>query len=98
METEAYQPAEVEAIARLLLQDRPIRVAAGDWWTYRPADGIVTYPPLFLEAWSGPRVVGALLHEIAEVLFSGPEAVKVGVEFGSRAMLRGCSVTSAKLL
>ena len=98
MDTDTYLPSEVEAIARLILRDLPIRVAQGDWWTYRPGDGIVTYPPLFLEAWPGPRVVGALLHEVAEVLYSGPEAVKVGVEFAKQAMLYGCSVTSARLL
>ena len=98
MDTESYQPSEVEAIARLILKDLPIRVAQGDWWTYRPGDGIVTYPPLFLEAWPGPRVVGALLHEVAEVLYSGPEAVSIGMDFGRKSMLYGCSITSARLL
>lgn len=97
-QAQQYQPSEVEAIGRLCLADLPVRVAPGDWWSYSPGQGVVTYPPLFLETWPGPRIVGALLHEVAEALFSGPEARDVFAGFIARAVDRGCGEESASLL
>jgi len=93
-----YAPPEVEAIARLCLADLPVRIAPGDWWGYSLDAGLVTYPPLFLEVWPGPRIIGALLHEVAEALFSGPEAAGVFAGFGRHAAALGCAEPTAVLL
>src|SRR5205823_1263642 len=71
-----YRPSEVEAIARLLLRDRPVRLVAGEWWAYSPDSGTLVYPAHLLQEWSGLRTVGALCHEVAEALYAGPEAGK----------------------
>lgn len=94
----AYEPAELETVARLLLQDRPIRVVAGAWWSYYPERGEVSYPANLLPEWPLHRSLGALCHEIAEVLFSGRAAVGVFEDFIGRAITRGCEIRSAELL
>ena len=96
--TDRFLPSEVEAVARLCLADLPVRVVPGDWWAYSPSSGVVTYPPLFLEAWPGRRVVGALLHEVAEALFSGAEAADVFARFAREATGFGCAEATAALL
>jgi hypothetical protein len=40
-----YQAAELEVVARLLLQDQAIRVVTGAWWSYHPDRAEVVYPP-----------------------------------------------------
>src|SRR5207253_1504927 len=93
-----YQPPELEAVARLLLQERPVRLVPGAWWSYYPERGEVVYPPNLLAEWPGTRSLGALCHEIAEVLYSGREAVGVFQAFASAAEARRCEARSALLL
>jgi hypothetical protein len=93
-----YRPSELEAVARLLLRDRDIRVVAGAWWSYYPERGEVVYPPNLLSEWAADRSLGALCHEIAEVLFSGPAAVPVVTGFVESASRRGCEPRTAQLL
>jgi len=78
--TRPYTPGEIEAIARLLLRDEPVRAQPGSWWRYIPAARTITYPPIFLQTWPGDRVVGALMHEVAEVLFSGADGLTAFAE------------------
>ncbi len=93
-----YQPSELEAVARLLLRDRPIRVVPGPWWSYFPERNEVVYPSNLLSEWPAPRSLGALCHEIAEVLYSGPDAVPVVRSFTEAATRAGCASESALLL
>ena len=94
----AYTPGEVEAIARLLLRDEPVRAAPGDWWRYIPAARTITYPPLFLATWPADRVIGALVHEVAEVLYSGEEGLAVFAQVARAAGAYRVSEASARLL
>jgi hypothetical protein len=93
-----YEPSELEAVARMLLQDRRIRVVAGSWWTYYPERSEVSYPANLLSAWPPRRSIGALCHEIAEVFFSGSAAVPIVQQFIGLAIARGCESRSAELL
>jgi hypothetical protein len=93
-----YTPAELEAVARLLLQDARIRVVPGAWWSYFPERSEVSYPPNLLDQWPARRSLGALCHEIAEVRYSGVGAVDVFHEFAAWAAPRGCGRPSAELL
>ncbi len=56
---------EVEAIARLILRDEPIRILPGDWWAYNPSEAVLSYPRGLLSAWPADKVLGAICHEIA---------------------------------
>ncbi|HEX5415816.1 MAG TPA: hypothetical protein VFZ25_09110, partial [Chloroflexota bacterium] len=94
----AYQPAEIEVVARLLLRDQAIRVLPGAWWSYHPERGEVVYPANLLAEWPADRSLGALCHEIAEVLFSGPQAATVVPDFVERAAMQGCEPRAAALL
>jgi hypothetical protein len=93
-----YTPGEIEAIARLLLRDEPVRALPGSWWRYVPAARTITYPPLFLQTWPGDRVIGALIHEVAEVLFSGAEGLGVFAEVVRSAASYNVSEASVALL
>jgi len=93
-----YLPSELEVVARLLLQDQSVRVVPGAWWSYRPERAEVVYPPNLLAEWSTYRSLGALCHEIAEVLFSGREAGRVVPEFVQRAAAQGCEPHAAGIL
>ncbi|HLZ07032.1 MAG TPA: hypothetical protein VKT80_00450, partial [Chloroflexota bacterium] len=93
-----YRPSELEAVARLLLRDRDVRVVPGMWWSYYPERGEIVYPPNLLDEWSAHRSLGALCHEIAEVLFSGPEASPVVARFVDTASHHGCEPRTALLL
>src|ERR1700682_2368989 len=93
-----YRPSELEAVARLLLRDREVRVIAGTWWSYYPERGEIVYPANLLEEWSANRSLGALCHEVAEVLFSGSEASRVIARFIETASRRGCDPRTALLL
>lgn len=93
-----YEPSELEVVARLLLQDRRIRVVPGAWWTYYPERGEVAYPPNLLSEWPARRSLGALCHEIAEVIFSGKEAIRIFQDFVGWAIARGCESRSAEFL
>lgn len=93
-----YRPAELEAVARLLLQDQSIRVSPGAWWSYYPERGEVIYPPNLLAEWPSAWSLGALCHEIAEVLYSGPSAVTTFHDFVERATREGGEARSAGLL
>jgi hypothetical protein len=97
-ELASYQPSELEAVARLLLRDREIRVVPGTWWSYYPERGEIVYPANLLEEWSANRSLGALCHEVAEVLFSGPEARTVVAQFVESASRLGCEPRTALLL
>ena len=94
----AYEPSEIEAVARLLLQDQRVRVVPGAWWSYYPERSEVAYPPNLLAEWPGPRSIGALCHEIAEVLFSGTRAIRIVEQFTGWASAHGCDARSASLL
>ena len=94
----AYDPSEIEAVARLLLQDQRVRVVPGAWWSYYPERSEVAYPPNLLTEWPGPRSIGALCHEIAEVLFSGTKAIPIFESFVGWATAQGCDARSATLL
>lgn len=93
-----YHPSELETVARLLLQDRQIRVVPGAWWSYYPDRSEVCYPATLLAEWPPRRSIGALCHEIAEVLFSGKEAARVFEQFVGWAIAHGCESRSAGLL
>jgi len=98
VDASSYEPAELEAVARLLLQDQRVRVVPGAWWSYYPERSEVAYPPNLLAEWPGPRSLGALCHEIAEVLFSGSAAIPLFERFVGWASARGCDPRSASLL
>lgn len=91
-------PADLEAVARLLLQDRAVRVVSGAWWSYYPERGEVVYPQSLLAEWPNARSIGALCHEIAEVLYSGKESVEVFRVFADDAGQMGVERDSAELL
>lgn len=93
-----FRPDEVEVIGRLLLGDLPVKLAPGTWWAYAPESGRIEYPAHLLGEWSGARVLGALCHEVAEAMFTGPAAAAVMREFGERAERLGLSAASALLL
>jgi hypothetical protein len=98
IEAVRYRPSELEAIARLLLRDRPVRLVAGEWWAYAPDSGTLVYPAHLLHEWSGLRAVGALCHEVAEALYAGPEAGKAIWRFAAEAARFGIQQPSALLL
>jgi len=98
IESTRYRPAELEAIARLLLKDRPVKLVAGEWWAYSPESGTLVYPAHLLHEWSGTRAVGALCHEVAEALYAGPEAGKALWRFAHEAGRYGIEQGSAMLL
>jgi hypothetical protein len=93
-----YRPSELEAIARLLLRDRPVRLVAGEWWAFAPDSGTLVYPAHLLHEWNGLRAVGALCHEVAEALYAGPEASKAIWRFAAEAARFGIQQPSALLL
>jgi hypothetical protein len=93
-----YQPPELEAVARLLLQDEAVRVSPGTWWSYYPERAEVVYPPNLLAEWPSERSLGALCHEIAEVFYSGTDAIRVFQAFATAAEAQGCARQSALLL
>ncbi len=93
-----YGASELEAVARLLLRDERVRVVPGGWWSYYPERGEVVYPPNLLTEWPASRALGALCHEVAEVLFSGREAVGVFERFTAQAGELRCPPPSAQLL
>ena len=96
--TSPYLPAELETVARLLLQDQRVRIVPGAWWAYVPDRQEVIYPPNLLGEWPPARSLGALCHEVAEVLFSGPAAVPAFNQFARWAESQGCAARSAELL
>ncbi len=91
-------PGEVEAIARLMLRDEPIRIQPGTWWGYNPSQAILSYPATLLTAWSAARVLGAICHEIAEVYYSGPAGAEVFYEFARAGETAGVGPKAAILL
>ena len=93
-----YRPAELEAIARLLLKDRAVKLVAGEWWAYSPESGTLVYPAHLLHEWTGTRAIGALCHEVAEALYAGPEAGKALWRFTHEAGRYGIEQGSAMLL
>jgi hypothetical protein len=93
-----YRPSEIEAIGRLLLKDRPVRLVSGEWWAYSPESGTLVYPGHLLPEWSGTRAVGALCHEVAEAMYAGPEAHRALWRFAHDAARFGIEQGSALLL
>lgn len=93
-----YRPSELEAIARLLLRDRPVKLVAGEWWAYGPDSGTLVYPAHLLHEWSGMRAVGALVHEVAEAVHAGPDAGKAIYRFATEATRYRVEHGSAVLL
>nr|AFK79177.1 two component transcriptional regulator [uncultured bacterium F25-01] len=98
LEQAPYQPSELEAVARLLLRERHVKVIPGGWWSYYPERSEVVYPANLLSEWSADRSLGALCHEVAETLYSGPEASAIVASFVDRALLNGCEPSTARLL
>ncbi len=95
---EPYRPNELEAVARLLLGDNRVRVIPGGWWSFYPERLEVVYPQNLLAEWPAHRSLGALCHEMAEVFYSGQEAITVFRDFAAMATTRGCPEQSALLL
>lgn len=93
-----YRPSELEAIARLLLRDRSAKLVAGEWWAYGPDSGTLVYPAHLLAEWSGTRVVGALVHEVAEAMHAGPDAGRAIYRFATTATRYRVEHGSAVLL
>ncbi|MYD92772.1 MAG: hypothetical protein F4Y02_03570 [Chloroflexi bacterium] len=62
---------QFELAGRLILNELPVRLEAGPWWAYRPAQEVVDYPRALLSEWPPELVVAALAHEAAEVRFTG---------------------------
>jgi hypothetical protein len=93
-----YHPSELEAVARLLLRERDIRVVPGGWWSYYPERGEVVYPANLLAEWPAGRSLGALCHEIAETLYSGPASAAIISALIEDVSKRGCEPRTALLL
>ncbi len=62
---------QFELAGRLILSDLPVRLEAGPWWAYRPAQEVVDYPRALLSEWPPELMVAGLAHEVAEVRFTG---------------------------
>lgn len=62
---------QFELAGRLILNDLPVRLEAGPWWAYRPAQEVVDYPRALLSEWPPELMVAGLAHEAAEVRFTG---------------------------
>ena len=62
---------QFELAGRLVLSDLPVRLEAGPWWAYRPAQEVVDYPRALLSEWPPELMVAGLAHEAAEVRFTG---------------------------
>jgi hypothetical protein len=62
---------QFELAGRLILNDLPVRLEAGPWWAYRPAQAVVDYPRALLSEWPPELMVAGLAHEAAEVRFTG---------------------------
>ena len=96
--TSRLSPGEVEAIARLILRDEPIRIQPGEWWGYNPNEAILSYPRTLLAVWSAARVIGAVCHEIAEINYSGRTGADVFYEFARAGEAAGAAPNAAILL
>ncbi|MCY3958310.1 MAG: VWA domain-containing protein [Chloroflexi bacterium] len=62
---------QFELAGRMILSDLPVRLEAGPWWAYRPAQEVVDYPRALLSEWPPELMVAGLAHEAAEVRFTG---------------------------
>ena len=62
---------QFELAGRLILNDLPVRLEAGPWWAYRPAQAVVDYPRALLSEWPPELMVAGLAHEAGEVRFTG---------------------------
>ena len=91
-------PGDVEAIARLILRDEPIRIQPGEWWGYNPSKAILSYPRTLLAVWPPAKVLGAVCHEIAEVYHSGRAGAEVFYEFARAGEAAGVDPKAAILL
>ncbi len=89
---------EVEAIARLILRDEPIRILPGEWWAYNPSEAVLSYPRGLLSAWPVDKVLGAICHEIAEVLYTGLAGADIFIEFARAGEAAGVGAQPAMLL
>ena len=97
IEATRYRPSELEAIARLLLRDRLVRLVPGEWWAYSLDSGILVYPAHLLREWTGTRAIGALCHEVAEACYAGPDAANAMGRFTVEAARFGIESGSATL-
>ena len=96
--TSRLSPGEVEAIARLILRDEPIRIQPGEWWGYNPNEAILSYPRTLLAVWPAAKVLGAVCHEIAEINYSGRTGADVFYEFARAGEAAGAAPNAAILL
>ncbi|MBM4438493.1 MAG: hypothetical protein FJ029_14990, partial [Actinobacteria bacterium] len=94
----ALGPAELETAGRFILGDLPVRIEAGSWWAYRPAEGTVTYPSALLAEWAPERVIAALCHEAAEARFTGEDGARLVADWIERMRSRGLSDATLALL
>ena len=90
--------AELETAGRLILADLPVRVVAGPWWGYHPAEATVTYPNALLSEWPMEKLVAALSHEVAEARFTGEEGARLVARWIERVGQRGLSPSTLGLL
>ena len=90
--------AELETAARMILADLPVRVEAGAWWGYHPAEGTVTYPSALLSEWPLEKLVAALSHEAAEARFTGDAGARLVAGWIERLGRQGLSRNTLGLL
>jgi len=98
LESTRYRASEVETIGRLLLRERPTRIVPGDWWAFAPEIDTLIYPARLLGEWSGTRIVGGLIHEVAEASYAGSGGVEGIAAFLGQAARHGIQNASALLL
>ena len=89
---------QFELAGRLILSDLPVRLEAGPWWAYRPAQGVVDYPRALLSEWPLELMVAALAHEAAEVRFTGKAGAMATARWIERHASAAVSAAALTLL
>lgn len=89
---------QFELAGRLILNDLPVRLEAGPWWAYRPAQGVVDYPRALLSEWPPALMVAALAHEAAEVRFTGKAGAMATARWIERHGTAAVSAAALSLL
>ena len=87
---------QFELAGRLILNDLPVRLEAGPWWAYRPAQAVVDYPRALLSEWPPELMVAGLAHEAAEVRFTGKAgamATAVWIERHANAVVSAAALS-----
>ena len=89
---------QFELAGRLILNDLPVRLEAGPWWAYRPAQDVVDYPRALLSEWPPELMVAALAHEAAEVRFTGKAGAMAAARWIERHANAAVSAAALTLL